>query len=157
MTAPQYHEDQPSFLNAIARIEAEEHPEKILSLLREMEQKLGKAPPFRFGPRTIDLDLLMYDDLVLPSPEEWRTVQEWHALAKGDIQKTPAHRSLGEGGSKPANLILPHPRMHERRFVLEPLSELVNTKEHHPVLGESWENLLQKTLDQACDRMLFSL
>ena len=147
MTAPQYHEDQPSFLNAIARIEAEEHPEKILSLLREMEQKLGKAPPFRFGPRTIDLDLLMYDDLVLPSPEEWRTVQEWHALAKGDIQKT----------RKLENLVLPHPRMHERRFVLEPLSELVNTKEHHPVLGESWENLLQKTLDQACDRMLFSL
>lgn len=48
------------------------------------------------------------------------------------------------------DLIVPHPRMHERRFVLEPLLELVEPLERHPTLGRSWEALLQETGDQEC-------
>ena len=54
--------DQPDFLNAVAVIETDETPEKIASRLHTIEKILKKNPPFRFGPRTIDLDLLLYGD-----------------------------------------------------------------------------------------------
>jgi 2-amino-4-hydroxy-6-hydroxymethyldihydropteridine diphosphokinase len=142
-TAPQYHEDQEIFLNAVAKAQTEKDPEGILKVLRSIEESLGKSPPFRFGPRTIDLDLLLYGDKILPSLQEWLTNQK-----------------LKTSNSK---LVVPHERMHERRFVLEPLCELLNTvgARHalplHPVLQESWDSLLSKTLDQSCDRMRLSL
>jgi 2-amino-4-hydroxy-6-hydroxymethyldihydropteridine diphosphokinase len=107
---------QDHFLNAVARVETSDKPEDIQRHLRSIEEKLKKAPPFRFGPRTIDLDLLLYDDQIAHAPD----------------------------------LTLPHPRMHERRFVLEPLSELLNPRSRHPVLGKTWEELLRKTIDQEC-------
>ncbi len=142
-SAPKYREDQPPFLNAVAKVETDKGPKEILRNLRSIEKQLGKSPPFRFGPRTIDLDLLMYDNLILPN------LEEWHALEIDPNQQT----------SKPANqqLVLPHPRMHERRFVLEPLSELLSSEELHPILQLSWGSLLQKTLDQSCDRLPLSL
>jgi 2-amino-4-hydroxy-6-hydroxymethyldihydropteridine diphosphokinase len=83
--------EQPRFLNAAARLETELPPRRLLSALLEVEQELGRdrSGP-RFGPRTIDLDLLLYGEL-----------------------------ELDEEG-----LGIPHPRLHERRFVLEPLAEL---------------------------------
>jgi len=91
-TDPVGYEDQPRFLNGAAELETELQPRELLDRLLEIEQRLGRirgAGP-RFGPRTIDLDLLLVDGLILAEP----------------------------------GLTLPHPRLQERRFVLEPLAEL---------------------------------
>jgi 2-amino-4-hydroxy-6-hydroxymethyldihydropteridine diphosphokinase len=92
-TEPVGYLDQPPFLNAAARLETELAPRELLATLLRVEQELGRdrsGSEIRFGPRTIDLDLLLYGEL-----------------------------ELDEDG-----LTVPHPRLHERRFVLEPLAEL---------------------------------
>jgi 2-amino-4-hydroxy-6-hydroxymethyldihydropteridine diphosphokinase len=90
-TDPVGYEDQPRFLNGAARLETELTPHALLERLLEVERELGRdrSGP-RFGPRTIDLDLLLYGDEL-----------------------------VAEEG-----LEIPHPRLHERAFVLEPLYEL---------------------------------
>lgn len=82
--------DQPDFINAAAHIETALSPHDLLKALLEIEQKHGRVREHLNAPRTLDLDLLLYDDL-----------------------------QLDEGG-----LTLPHPRMHERAFVLQPLLEI---------------------------------
>jgi 2-amino-4-hydroxy-6-hydroxymethyldihydropteridine diphosphokinase len=82
--------DQPPFLNGAARIETSLEPRALLERLLEVERSLGRVREERWGPRTVDLDLLLYGD---------RTVDE-------------------------PGLRVPHPRLHERRFALEPLAEL---------------------------------
>jgi len=90
-TDPVGFEDQPRFLNAVAAIDTELEPRALLDLLLAIERELGRTREGpRFGPRTIDLDLLLYGDEVVDEP----------------------------------GLAVPHPRLHERRFVLEPLAEL---------------------------------
>jgi 2-amino-4-hydroxy-6-hydroxymethyldihydropteridine diphosphokinase len=111
--------EQDDFLNAIAHFESEEPAETIRAHMKSIEEQLHKNIEVRFGPRTIDLDLLLYDDLIM----------------------------------KKDNLIIPHPRMHERRFVLEPLLELIDPQARHPILNASWKNLLTKTLDQHCEKI----
>ncbi len=83
-------EDQPRFLNGVARLDTSLGPHDLLARLLDVERSLGRVRRERWGPRTIDLDLLLYDDLVLDEP----------------------------------GLTVPHPRLHERLFVLEPLEEL---------------------------------
>jgi 2-amino-4-hydroxy-6-hydroxymethyldihydropteridine diphosphokinase len=117
-TAPRELLEQEVFLNAIATFESSEKPQMIKKKLEAIEHDLKKNPPVRFGPRTIDLDLLLVGDTV----------------------------------SKEPSLLLPHPRMHERRFVLEPLCLLIDPTERHPVSKEKWEDLLEKTMDQACEQ-----
>ncbi|MBM3227531.1 2-amino-4-hydroxy-6-hydroxymethyldihydropteridine diphosphokinase [Candidatus Peribacteria bacterium] len=112
-------EDQDDFLNAVAHATTEKSPGEIHTILQAIESSLGKAPPYRFGPRTIDLDLLLCGDMVIPHKDG-------------------------------CQLVVPHPRMHERRFVLGPLCELIDPQTLHPLLGVSWESLLEKTLDQHC-------
>jgi 2-amino-4-hydroxy-6-hydroxymethyldihydropteridine diphosphokinase len=109
-------ENQDDFLNAVAIVDTEKSPQEVHTILQEIEQSLGKAPPYRFGPRTIDLDILLY----------------------------------GNGAFTEDGLAIPHKRMHERRFVLEPLCELLDSQAMHPVLSVTWEELLEKTLDQQC-------
>jgi 2-amino-4-hydroxy-6-hydroxymethyldihydropteridine diphosphokinase len=83
--------DQPRFLNAAARLETELPPRTLLERLLAVEKRLGRVRTGqRYGPRTIDLDLLLYGDHVIDEP----------------------------------GLRVPHPRLAERRFVLEPLAEL---------------------------------
>jgi 2-amino-4-hydroxy-6-hydroxymethyldihydropteridine diphosphokinase len=90
-TDPVGFEDQPRFLNGVAALETELPPRALLDRLLEVERSLGRTRDGpRFGPRTIDLDLLVYGELELAEP----------------------------------GLTLPHPRLHERRFALEPLAEL---------------------------------
>jgi 2-amino-4-hydroxy-6-hydroxymethyldihydropteridine diphosphokinase len=84
-------EDQPWFLNGAAAIETTLGPGELLGVLLGVERVLGRVRDgVRFGPRTIDLDLLLYGDETLDDP----------------------------------GLTVPHPRLHERRFALEPLAEL---------------------------------
>jgi 2-amino-4-hydroxy-6-hydroxymethyldihydropteridine diphosphokinase len=83
--------DQPRFLNAAAAVETGLSPRELLERLLEIERELGRTREGpRFGPRTIDLDLLLHGDVVLDEP----------------------------------GLTVPHPRLHERKFALEPLGEL---------------------------------
>jgi 2-amino-4-hydroxy-6-hydroxymethyldihydropteridine diphosphokinase len=91
-TDPVGYEDQPRFLNGAAELATELPPQELLERLLAIERRLGRVrgEGLRFGPRTIDLDLLLYGQ---------ETVQE-------------------------PGLTLPHPRLHERRFALEPLAEL---------------------------------
>ena len=91
-TDPVGYEEQPRFLNGAAELEADLPPRELLGRLLAIERQLGRRRDEgpRFGPRTIDLDLLLVGDLILDEP----------------------------------GLTLPHPRLHERRFALEPLAEL---------------------------------
>jgi 2-amino-4-hydroxy-6-hydroxymethyldihydropteridine diphosphokinase len=82
--------DQPRFLNGAARIDTSLSPRALLELLLRIEQSLGRVREERWGPRTVDLDLLVYGGLTVDEP----------------------------------GLRVPHPRLHERRFALEPLAEL---------------------------------
>jgi 2-amino-4-hydroxy-6-hydroxymethyldihydropteridine diphosphokinase len=90
-TAPVGLLDQPEFLNGVAALETELGPRALLDALLAVERSLGRTRDGpRFGPRTIDLDLLLYGDERVDEP----------------------------------GLRVPHPRLHERLFVLEPLHEL---------------------------------
>lgn len=90
LTKPVGYTDQPDFINAVALIETELPAWQLLEHLLAIEQRHGRRREFRNAPRTLDLDLLLYDDLVMHEP----------------------------------GLTLPHPRMHERAFVLTPLLEI---------------------------------
>jgi 2-amino-4-hydroxy-6-hydroxymethyldihydropteridine diphosphokinase len=82
--------EQGRFLNGAVQVSTELAPRELLGRLLDVEQRLGRVRAERFGPRTIDLDLLLYGDEIVDEP----------------------------------GLTLPHPRLHERRFALEPLAEL---------------------------------
>lgn len=81
---------QPDYLNTVVAVETALEPEALLAGLRAIEDGLGRVRDERWGPRTVDLDILLFGDRTLDSP----------------------------------SLSVPHPRMTERRFVLEPLAEL---------------------------------
>jgi 2-amino-4-hydroxy-6-hydroxymethyldihydropteridine diphosphokinase len=68
-TAPWGVTDQPNFLNQVIRAETSHSPQELLVYLKKLEQKLGRRPAVRYGPRQIDLDILFYDDLVFETPE----------------------------------------------------------------------------------------
>jgi 2-amino-4-hydroxy-6-hydroxymethyldihydropteridine diphosphokinase len=87
--------EQGPFLNGAVLIETELGPRELLDRLLEVEQRLGRVRDERWGPRTIDLDLLLYGDLYVDQP----------------------------------GLTVPHPRLHERRFALEPLADLAPSLE----------------------------
>ncbi len=82
--------DQPPFLNGAVEVDTTRTPRELLDLLLEIERSLGRVREERWGPRTVDLDLLVYGDEVVDEP----------------------------------GLRVPHPRLHERRFALEPLADL---------------------------------
>lgn len=113
-----YVEDQPAFLNAVGLLETEEGPIALLKRLKATELEVGRLPRERYGPREIDLDLLAYGSLQLKS--------------------TLVGRS---------RLHVPHPRLAERRFVLQPLFDL-DSQFVLPGLGEVGD-LLSQTAHQA--------
>jgi 2-amino-4-hydroxy-6-hydroxymethyldihydropteridine diphosphokinase len=112
----------PEFVNACAAVRVALRPEAVLEVLHAIEAELGRERRRRWGPRVVDLDLLGMDDAVLPSAAE---VARWMALAPADQARLA-----------PEELIVPHPRLHERAFVLWPLAE-VAPQWRHPVLGLS--------------------
>ncbi len=89
-TAPVGITEQPEFVNAVTELATDLAPEALLDALLEIEQRFGRIRAERNGPRTLDLDLLLYGDQFVDLPR----------------------------------LILPHPRLHLRAFVLQPLAEI---------------------------------
>ena len=108
-TAPWGRVDQPAFLNAVAEIETDLEPSALLDRLLDVERGLGRVRGERWGPRTIDLDLLLYGDRQVRSQ----------------------------------SLSVPHPHLHERRFVLEGLAELCPDRTV-PGLGRTVKQLLEQ-------------
>jgi 2-amino-4-hydroxy-6-hydroxymethyldihydropteridine diphosphokinase len=108
-TEPVGYTEQPAFINAAAEVMTALSPMELLRLCQDIENRLGRVRTVKWGPRTADLDILLYGDAVMDTPE----------------------------------LKIPHPLMHERRFVLEPLAE-VAPGAVHPVTGMTISQLLDK-------------
>jgi 2-amino-4-hydroxy-6-hydroxymethyldihydropteridine diphosphokinase len=103
---------QPEFVNMAVETETELAPEPLLALLKKIEKDMGRRDTVRWGPRIIDLDILLYDDIIM---------------------NTDA-------------LTIPHPLMHEREFVLRPLSEIAEEKVHPVLKKRIGELLKEKTM-----------
>ena len=97
---------QPAFVNAAATVETEDSPDELLALLHRIEDQFGRVRTVKDGPRTLDLDLLLYGNLVVDTPV----------------------------------LTVPHPRMHERGFVLGPMAEIAPDV-LHPTTGKTIRHL----------------
>lgn len=117
----------PDYVNAALLMEAEWTPAETLAELHAIEQKFGRERIQRWGQRTLDLDLIAIDDVVAPDKQ---TYEVWRDLAP-ELQKMRA----------PDNLILPHPRVQDRAFVLIPMLD-VTPDWVHPVSGMSVKEML---------------
>jgi 2-amino-4-hydroxy-6-hydroxymethyldihydropteridine diphosphokinase len=106
-------ENQPWYVNAAARLRTRLGPEELLRLLQQIEAIMGRVRGEHWGPRVIDLDLLLYNGEVIFTPD----------------------------------LVVPHPEMHRRAFVMAPLAEIA-PQAWHPVLQKNVNDLLA-TLDNA--------
>jgi 2-amino-4-hydroxy-6-hydroxymethyldihydropteridine diphosphokinase len=101
--------DQPWFLNCAIKFFTALSPEQLMRTALQIEREMGRVRGEKRGPRNIDIDILLFREAVIDSPE----------------------------------LTIPHPAMHERRFVLEPLAEIA-PNENHPVLKKSVLELLKE-------------
>ena len=116
-SAPLYLTDQPAFLNVVVETETTLAPEDVLRRIEAVERNLGRQRVIPNGPRTIDIDIVLFGDVVMDTPE----------------------------------LTIPHPKMAERRFVLEPLAELAPALKH-PVLDRTITELLEGVSEQLVTR-----
>ena len=114
VTKPFGHKNQPAFVNAAAIIATHLSPDALLRRLHMVERQAGRKRGLRWGPRTLDLDLLDYNGLV--RHRHWRSI-------------TP--------------LILPHPGVVERLFVLEPIAEIA-PHWRHPLTHQNARFMIRK-------------
>lgn len=110
-SAPVPVSDQPWFINGVVAVETSLKPGDVMAELHKIEQQFGRNREKRNAARTLDLDLLVYDEEIL------------------------------EGSEEPGTLRLPHPRMHERAFVLLPLKDIAPDW-RHPVLNRDLNDLI---------------
>lgn len=107
-TEPWGIKEQPDFINMAAEVETDLPPDELHKVIKGIEREMGRKETFRWGPRIIDIDILLYNDMIYES----------------------------------ADLRIPHPLMHEREFVLEPLSEIAPERVH-PLLKKTIIELLR--------------
>ncbi|MCI0893369.1 MAG: 2-amino-4-hydroxy-6-hydroxymethyldihydropteridine diphosphokinase [Chloroflexi bacterium] len=112
-TAPWGYVNQPRFLNCVLEVETGLSPSELLRFVQGLEAGMGREPSSRYGPRIIDLDILLYGDQTVQQP---------------DLQ-------------------IPHPRLHQRAFVLIPLAELAPDLVH-PTLSITIGQLARDAQDQ---------
>ncbi|OGW37499.1 MAG: 2-amino-4-hydroxy-6-hydroxymethyldihydropteridine diphosphokinase [Nitrospirae bacterium GWD2_57_9] len=111
-TEPVGYHEQEDFINAVAAFETERSPRELLDLCLRIEDMLGRKRTVRWGPRTIDLDILLYGDVVVNLPD----------------------------------LVIPHPLMATRKFVLVPLAEIA-PQAAHPLVKKNASKLLSELKD----------
>jgi 2-amino-4-hydroxy-6-hydroxymethyldihydropteridine diphosphokinase len=111
-TEPVGYKEQEDFINAVAAVETDRSPAELLAVCRSIESRLGRERVVRWGPRTIDLDILLYGEMAVNQPE----------------------------------LVIPHPLMAARKFVLAPLAEIAPAAVH-PVLKKNAAQLLRELRD----------
>jgi len=116
-TEPEGNSDQPQFLNAAIEIQTALDPYKLLSVLHETENVLGRERDVEWGPRTIDLDILLYGDQIVSDDK----------------------------------LQIPHPLLHERLFVLKPLSEIAPNA-IHPALEKTIMDIYEERKNEIGDK-----
>ena len=112
-TEPVGYEEQDWFLNGVVAIETDLSLHRLLALLKEIEGRVGRQHRARWGPREVDLDLLIYNQCCINTPD----------------------------------LIVPHPEMHRRSFVLVPFAEIAPDV-RHPILQENIQSLLANLTDE---------
>jgi 2-amino-4-hydroxy-6-hydroxymethyldihydropteridine diphosphokinase len=109
-TEPVGYRKQGWFINYVVKVETALDPLVLLDVINSIEREAGRVrDPVRFGPRVLDLDIVLYDDIVLNHPR----------------------------------LVIPHPRMHKRRFVLKPICD-IDPAILHPVFNQSMQSLLDE-------------
>lgn len=118
---PPFPEGQPRYLNAVLAGQATLEPHDLLAVAKDCEQRIGRTPTYRWGPRVIDIDILFFGDLAIHTPE----------------------------------LVIPHPRITERAFVLVPLAGIWDGP--LPVLGVDPAVLLASVSLEGIDETPFRL
>jgi 2-amino-4-hydroxy-6-hydroxymethyldihydropteridine diphosphokinase len=101
-TEPVEFSEQPWFLNCAVALETDKTPQQLMAAILKIEEAMGRRRVQKKGPRSIDIDILLFGDVIVESKE----------------------------------LAIPHPAMHQRRFVLEPLAEIA-AQVRHPVLKKT--------------------
>ncbi len=117
-TEPRDVPDQAWFLNQVVEVESSLFPKQLLERTQKLERALGRIPTRPKGPRTIDIDILLYGDTILSTP----------------------------------GLEIPHERLPDRRFVLEPLAELAPDL-RHPRTGLTVSEMLARVKNQKVERV----
>ena len=117
-TAPIPVSDQPDYVNGVMRLTGPGDPAAVLEALHQIEAEAGRLRNVPNAARTLDLDLLAVDDLVLPGP----------------------------------GLVLPHPRLHQRAFVLHPFADIAPGW-RHPILGQTVEALRDRLAGQEIEQL----
>ena len=118
-TEPVGYEEQDWFLNGVVAVETGLPVHQLLTLLKEIEGVVGRQHRVRWGPREVDLDLLIYDQCCINTPD----------------------------------LIVPHPEMHQRSFVLVPFAAIAPDV-RHPILGQNIRTLLTNLNDEKAVKLV---
>jgi 2-amino-4-hydroxy-6-hydroxymethyldihydropteridine diphosphokinase len=120
-SAPVPVSDQPWFVNGVARLETAYKPLELLGVLQQVESRFGRVRERRWEARAIDLDIIAFDGVVMGHPAE---------------------------DSAQDKLIIPHPRLAERLFVLRPLAEIAPDW-RHPITGKTAEEMIKSSCIRA--------
>ena len=131
-TEPVPKSDQPWFVNSVISVETALEPRALLRVLHDIESGLGRVRRERWEARIIDLDLLNYDEQVMPDLKSW--------------QKAASDFLMSEA-------IIPHPRLHERSFVLQPISD-IDPDWIHPVFKKNVKTMIEEQNSDAIVRLL---
>lgn len=117
----------PDFVNAAVMLDCDISPESMLEKCNLIEAEAQRTRNERWGPRTLDIDIVAAGEMIVP---DFETFETWRTLPLGEqVRHTPDR------------LILPHPRLQERAFVLVPLMD-VAPDWRHPVLGQTTREML---------------